>query len=77
MKLGQKKIDKIEEITLTDYGIVDGTLSIENVESIIDDLLTKIDGLKGEIRDLKNKEYIDEPDYDEIGKDIRFGMYEQ
>ncbi|HBF68730.1 MAG TPA: hypothetical protein DDW20_05390 [Firmicutes bacterium] len=77
MKLGQEKIDKIEEITLTDYGIVDGTLSIENVESIIDDLLTKIDGLKGEIRDLKNKEYIDEPDYDEIGKDIRFGMYEQ
>lgn len=77
MKLGQEKIDKIEEITLTDYGIVDGTLSIDDVESIIDDLLTKIDGLKGEIRDLKNKGYIDEPDYDEIGKDIRFGMYEQ
>ncbi len=76
MTLEQEKIDKIEEITLTDYESVDGFVSIESVEEMIDNLLTEIDSLKEILRDLKNKEYIDGPDYDEIGKDIRFGMYD-
>ena len=28
------------------------------------------------LRNLENKEYINEIDYDEIGKDIRFGIYD-
>lgn len=74
MKLGQEKIDEIEKITLTDYESVDGFVSIESAECIIDDLLTEISSLK---KALKRKKTIYEPDYDEIGKDIRFGMYEQ
>lgn len=74
MKLGQEKIDKIEEITLTDYESVDGFVSIESAECIIDDLLTEISSLK---KALKRKKIVCEPDYDEIVKDIRFGMYEQ
>lgn len=46
MKLGQEKIDKIEEITLTDYESVDGVISIENIECIIDDLLCEIEKLE-------------------------------
>lgn len=76
MKLDQEKIDKIEEITLNDYKSVNGFITVENVEEMIDNLLTEIDSLKEILRDLKNKEYIDGPDYDEIGKDIRFGMYD-
>ena len=71
MKLGQEKIDKIEEITLTDYESVDGFVSIESAECIIDDLLTEISSLK---KALKRKKIVCEPDYAEIGKDIRFGM---
>ncbi len=74
MKLGQEKIDEIEKITLTDYESVDGFVSIESAECIIDDLLTEISSLK---KALKRKKIVCEPDYDEIGKDIRFGMYEQ
>lgn len=76
MKLEQEKIDKIEEITLTDYESVDGFVSIESAEEMIDNLLTEIDSLKEKFRDFENKEYINEIDYDEIGKDIRFGMYD-
>ena len=76
MKLGQEKIDKIEEITLTDYESADGFVSIESAECIIDNLLTEIDSLKEKFRNLENKEYINEIDYDEIGKDIRFGIYD-
>lgn len=46
MKLGQEKIDKIEEITLTNYESVDGVIPIANIECIIDDLLCEIESLK-------------------------------
>ena len=73
MKLDQKKIDKIEEITLTNYESVDGVIPIESVESIIDNLLIEISILK---ESLKRKKIVCEPDYDEIGKDISLGMYD-
>ncbi len=76
MKLDQEKIDKVEKITLNDYKSVNGFITVENVEEMIDNLLTEIDSLKEEFRNLENKEYINEIDYDEIGKDIRFGIYD-
>lgn len=76
MKLDQEKIDKVEKITLNDYKSVNGFITVENVEEMIDNLLTEIDSLKEKFRDLENKEYINEIDYDEIGKDIRFGIYD-
>lgn len=76
MKLDQTKIDKVEKITLNDYKSVNGFITVENVEEMIDNLLTEIDSLKEKFRDLENKEYINEIDYDEIGKDIRFGIYD-
>lgn len=76
MKLDQEKIDKVEKITLNDYKSVNGFVTVENVEEMIDNLLTEIDSLKEEFRNLENKEYINEIDYDEIGKDIRFGIYD-
>lgn len=76
MKLDQEKIDKVEKITLNDYKSVNGFITVENVEEMIDNLLTEIDSLKEKFRDLENKEYINEVDYDEIGKDIRFGIYD-
>lgn len=53
MKLDQEKIDKIEEITLTDYESVDGFVSIESAECIIDDLLTEISSLKKHLKGRK------------------------
>ncbi len=76
MKLDQEKIDKVEKITLNDYKSVNGFITVENVEEMIDNLLTEIDSLKEKFRNLENKEYINEIDYDEIGKDIRFGIYD-
>lgn len=76
MKLDQEKIDKVEKITLNDYKSVNGFITVENVEEMIDNLLTEIDSLKEKFKNLENKEYINEIDYDEIGKDIRFGIYD-
>lgn len=73
MKLDQEKIDKIEEITLNDYEDVDGFITVENVEEMIDNLLTEIDSLK---EMLEKKEIVCELDYDEIGKDIKLGIYD-
>ena len=73
MKLDQEKIDKIEEITLNDYKDVDGFITVENVEEMIDNLLTEIDSLK---EMLEKKEIVCELDYDEIGKDIKLGIYD-
>lgn len=73
MKLDQEKIDKIEGITLNDYKDVDGFITVENVEEMIDNLLTEIDSLK---EMLEKKEIVCELDYDEIGKDIKLGIYD-
>lgn len=77
LELSDEIIKKIENITNTDYEVKGNLIPAENVEVMIQDLLTEIDGLQEKIDDLESKKYIDEPDYDEIGKDIRFGLYEQ
>lgn len=77
LELSDEIIKKVENITNTDYEVKGNFIPAENIETMIEDLLTEIDGLQEKVDDLENKEYIDEPDYDEIGKDIRLGMYEQ
>lgn len=47
MDLGQELINKIEEITITDYESVNGRVSLDTVKGIIEDLLTEIDRLEG------------------------------
>ena len=56
--LGQERIEKIKEITLTDYEDVDGTVSIEDVDCIIDDLIYEIEYLQGKLSE-KNEELIE------------------
>ena len=56
--LGQERIEKIKEITLTDYEDVDGTVSIEDVDCIIDDLIYEIEYLQGKLGE-KNEELIE------------------
>ena len=51
MKLEQKLIDKIEEITLTDYQFKDG--ETDNGDLIIDDLVMAYDNLLEEFNDFK------------------------
>lgn len=56
MKLEQKLIDKIEEITLTDYQFKDG--ETENADLIIDDLVMAYENLLEEFNDFK--EYVED-----------------
>lgn len=56
--LGQERIEKIKEITLTDYEDVDGTISTEDVDCIIDDLIYKIEYLQEKLSE-KNEELIE------------------
>lgn len=51
MKLEQKLIDKIEEITLTDYQFKDG--ETDNGDLIIDDLVMAYENLLEEFNDFK------------------------
>ena len=56
MKLEQKLIDKIEEITLTDYQFKDGETN--NGDLIIDDLVMAYEDLLEEFNDFK--EYVED-----------------
>lgn len=56
MKLEQKLIDKIEEITLTDYQFKDGETN--NGDLIIDDLVMAYENLLEEFNDFK--EYVED-----------------
>lgn len=48
IKLDEKVIEKIEELTLTDYGIIDNTVDAEMCASIIEDLLFEYEDLREE-----------------------------
>ncbi len=61
MKLEQKLIDKIEEITLTDYQFKNGETN--NGDLIIDDLVIAYENLLEEFNDFK--EYV-EDNYKEV-----------
>lgn len=77
LELSDEIIKKIEKITNTDYEVKGNLIPAENVEAMIQDLLTEIDGLQEKLEDiLENTKITYETDYDEIGKDIRFGIYD-
>lgn len=76
MILSEEKIKEIEEITMTDYCTRNGYASIAEIEIMIDDLISEVKHLREQLENSKEIS-INEPDYDEIGKDIRFGLYEQ
>lgn len=56
IELSQKTIDKIEEITLTDYEINDCKVLVDNCINIIEDLIIEYDNLLEEYNDYKEKE---------------------
>lgn len=56
IELSQKTIDRIEEITLTDYEINDCKVLVDNCVNIIEDLITEYDNLLEEYNDYKEKE---------------------
>ena len=61
---------------MTDYCTRNGYASIVEIEIMIDDLISEVKHLREQLKNSKEIS-INEPDYDEIGKDIRFGLYEQ
>lgn len=56
IELNQKTIDRIEEITLTDYEIKDCKVLVDNCINIIEDLIIEYDKLLEEYNDYKEKE---------------------
>lgn len=54
LELKQDLIDKIEEITCTDYERKGNYIPAENIENIIKDLLYEIDRLNEKIEDMEN-----------------------
>lgn len=56
IELSQKTIDRIEEITLTDYEINDCKVLVDNCINIIEDLIIEYDNLLEEYNDYKEKE---------------------
>lgn len=70
LKLDDEMISRIEKETIIDYERKGNFIPIENIKPMLEDLLIIID----ELREKNEEEYA--PDYDEIGKDIRLGIYE-
>ena len=56
IELSQNVINRIEEITLTDYEINDCKVLAENCVNIIEDLIIEYDNLLEEYNDYKEKE---------------------
>lgn len=56
IELSQKTVDRIEEITLTDYEINDCKVLADNCINIIEDLIIEYDKLLEEYNDYKEKE---------------------
>lgn len=54
LELDKKIIDKIEEITCTDYERKGDYIPVENIENMIKDLLYEIDRLNEKIEDMEN-----------------------
>lgn len=57
-----KIINKASDITITDYEVKNGKISINNLISIIEDLLDEIDRREEKIEKLKEESY----DYDDM-----------
>lgn len=54
LELDKKTIDKIEEMTCTDYERKGDYIPSENIENMIKDLLYEIDILSEKIEDMEN-----------------------
>ena len=54
VEVDKKILDKIEEITITDYEIEGNKVPADNIEAILDDLLSEIEKLEERIKDLDN-----------------------
>lgn len=54
VEVDKKLLDKIKEITITDYEIEGNKVPVENVEAILDDLLLEIEKLEERVKDLDN-----------------------
>lgn len=46
-------LEKVENITKTNYKSENGLVNSDNIETIIDDLLDEIDNLRNKIKDLE------------------------
>lgn len=55
IKFDEKTIKKIEEITMTDYDVVDNTIDAEMCASIIEDLVFEFESLQDEYNDYIEK----------------------
>lgn len=53
IKLNKKTVDKIEEITLTDYQIIDCKVEVEKCLDIIEDLILEYENLLEEYNEYK------------------------
>lgn len=75
MKLSDETMKAIKEITRTNYEINDdGNISLESAESLIEDLIAETIELKEQIKKIMDNP--EEPDYDEVSKDIKLGIYD-
>lgn len=54
VEVEKKILDKIEEITMTDYETEGNKVPADNIESMLDDLLREIEKLEERIEDLNN-----------------------
>ncbi len=75
VKIEKKVLDKIEEITNTDYNAEDIYLTTESLISIIDDLLVELEKLQEKLNDLE--ENIDAYCYDKTHPYQFYGMSER
>lgn len=70
LELDDEMINRIEKENITDLERKGNFIPIENIKPMLEDLLIVID----ELKEKNEEEYT--PDYDEIGKDIRLGIYD-
>jgi hypothetical protein len=75
VKIEKKVLDKIEEITNTDYNAEDVYLTTESLIMIIDDLLIELDKLQEKLNDLE--ENIDTYCYDKTHPYQFYGVNER
>lgn len=64
IEVDEKLIKQVEYYTITNYEVVDGKMPVDNVECIIEDLLSEIHHLEDKNKDLENQLYHPD-DYDD------------
>lgn len=69
IKINEETIKEIEELTITSYEYENGSIPVENVESILDDLLLEIKKLEKRLEELDHEPESGDP-YDLLGLSI-------